>query len=53
MLIYLGAMHLLVFFILYYSAHHVHSGCDPSLDHLSPHETAHIAAAFSPPPTHL
>ena len=32
MLIYLGAMHLLVFITLYYSAHHVHYGCDPALD---------------------
>lgn len=27
-------MHLLVFVTLYYSAHHVHYGCDPSIDSL-------------------
>lgn len=41
LLIYLLAMHLLVFLTLYYSAHHVHYGCDPSIDHL------HAAAAGS------
>ena len=46
LLLYLGAMHLLVFFTIYYNAHHVHNGCDPSLDHLSPAETAAIAAAL-------
>lgn len=30
MLVYLGAMHLMVFGILYYSAHYAHAGCDPS-----------------------
>lgn len=39
--IYLATMHLLVFIILYYNAHHVHYGCDPSLDH------AHAAAAHA------
>eukprot|EP01032_Pedospumella_encystans_P024202 gene24202-27380_t len=43
-LIYLGAMHLLVFFILYYMAHHVSNSCDASQDHLSPEDTAAIAA---------
>jgi hypothetical protein len=28
-------MHLLVFFTIYYTAHQVHHGCDPALDHLA------------------
>ena len=32
--IYLGSMHLLVFLILYFFAHHVQHGCDPSMDAL-------------------
>lgn len=35
LLIYFGAMHLLVFFTIYYTAHQVHHGCDPALDHLA------------------
>jgi len=34
LLVYFGAMHLLVFVTLYYSVHRVHYGCDPNLDHL-------------------
>ena len=30
----MAVMHLMVFGILYYNAHHVHYGCDPTLDHL-------------------
>jgi hypothetical protein len=37
-------MHLFMFCIIYYNAHHAHTGCDPSLDHLSPEDTAAIAA---------
>lgn len=48
MLIYLGLMHLMVFGIIYYSTHHVHGGCDPSLDHISPAATAAIAARLAP-----
>lgn len=33
LLAYLAAMHLLVFVTIYYSAHAVHYGCDPGLDH--------------------
>lgn len=47
MLIYLGMMHLLVFFTIYYSAHHVSNGCDASQDHLSPEDTAAIAAKLA------
>ena len=36
MLIYLGTMHLLVFFTIYWATHNVHHGCDPLLDNL-PH----------------
>ena len=32
--IYLGAMHLLVFVILYFNAHYVQHGCDPAMDAL-------------------
>lgn len=38
-MVYLGIMHLLVFVILYYNAHHVQHGCDPAVDH------AHALAA--------
>lgn len=34
LMVYLGLMHLLVFITIYYSAHSVHYGCDPNLDHL-------------------
>lgn len=34
LLVYLALMHLLVFVTLYYSAHYVHYGCDPAIDHL-------------------
>jgi hypothetical protein len=47
LLLYLGLMHLFMFCIIYYTAHHSHSGCDPSIDHLSPHDTAAIAAKLS------
>lgn len=42
LLLYLGAMHLLVFFTIYHSAHNVHHGCDPAMDHVLAH--AHHAA---------
>mmetsp|Transcript_16375 Transcript_16375/g.27684 ORF Transcript_16375/g.27684 Transcript_16375/m.27684 type:complete len:178 (-) Transcript_16375:159-692(-) len=48
LLMYLGLMHLLMFFIIYYTAHNVHSGCDPSLDHMSAAETAVLAAGDHP-----
>jgi hypothetical protein len=34
LLVYLALMHLLVFATLYYSAHYVHYGCDPAIDHI-------------------
>ena len=34
LVVYMAVMHLMVFGILYYNAHHVHYGCDPTLDHL-------------------
>lgn len=42
LLIYFGAMHLLVFLTIYYTAHNVHHGCDPGLDNL--HHNAAAAA---------
>jgi len=47
LLMYLGAMHLFMFCIIYYTAHHSHSGCDPSIDHLSPQDTAAIASGIA------
>ena len=32
--IYLVSMHLMMFFILYYNAHHIEHGCDPTMDAL-------------------
>jgi homeobox protein cut-like len=42
---YLGAMHLLVFIVLYYVSHHVHHGCDPSLDHTHHYDHAEVDAS--------
>lgn len=46
LLVYMGLMHLLVFVIIYYTAHHVHAGCDPSLDHHAA-TTAAISSAVA------
>lgn len=53
LLLYLGAMHLFMFCIIYYNAHHAHTGCDPSLDHLSPEDTAAIAANLARSVAHM
>jgi hypothetical protein len=44
-MMYLGAMHLLVFFTMYYLAHSSHTACNPSLDHMSPQQHVNLGAA--------
>ncbi|KAJ1437644.1 CASP C terminal-domain-containing protein [Ochromonadaceae sp. CCMP2298] len=45
LMMYLGAMHLLVFFTMYYLAHSSHTACNPSLDHMSPQQHVNLGAA--------
>jgi hypothetical protein len=39
---YLGAMHLLMFAILYYNAHYVHYGCEPVMPAITPQQVQQL-----------